>query len=99
MSILLSACIATLIAGAGWLLLHFSMSEVIHGPWDVVGLVLQFPGVIVASLFATFFVSGGIHSIGEVFWMMPPISWIVYFLSFVWFFHRRRKRLARQRGI
>ena len=99
MSMLLSACLATVLVGAGMLSLYLEAKNIIPMSFSLFGSVLEFPGVVAAGLISTFFVSGGIHSIGEVDWLMPPVSWITYFVLFAWFFHRRNERKARQPNV
>ncbi len=38
------------------------------------------PGYFVAALLAALFLPGGGHSVGDLFWLGAPVSWIFYFV-------------------
>jgi hypothetical protein len=87
-SLIFSACASTVIVGAGCLALRLETKNILPPSFALVGCVLQFPGLIVAGLVSSLFVSGGVHSIAEVFWLMPPVSWLAYFVLFARLFSR-----------
>jgi Na+/alanine symporter len=41
-------------------------------------LCLLMPGYVVAALIAAAFLPGGGHSVGQLFWLAAPVSWIFY---------------------
>jgi hypothetical protein len=78
---ILVATAATLMVAIGVLGEH--IAPPVNGQSGILATVafwLLGPGYLVAALLAALFLPGGGHSVGELFWVGAPVSWIFYFL-------------------
>jgi hypothetical protein len=89
-SVVLSAFIATAIAGTGGLIFHFATHPGASSALFLLGAVLLFPGMMGSYAIASIFGLVG-HDISPIFWTFAPAAWVFYFVFFGWLFDPRRK--------
>jgi hypothetical protein len=89
-SVLLSACISTVLAGSGGVIFHFEPNHALPTALILLGAVMLFPGIMVSYTFASVFGLVG-HDISAIFWTFAPAAWIIYFIYFGWLFDPRRR--------
>jgi hypothetical protein len=84
-------CAPTLLTAAGLWAGHIASLNPAEPNTAFLQFCLLSPGYVLAELLAAFFLSGGIHSAGELFWLGAPVSWIFYFAVGALIFCVRRK--------
>jgi hypothetical protein len=77
--------VATVLTSIAWSAIHREfLPSWLYG----IGMVILFPGGVLAALFAMVFTDTGIH--GEAFyWMIPPANWAFYFALTLLFLKNR----------
>lgn len=86
------ACLfATILTTLGWLGMPLPRPMYDAEPWPFwVGLVIQFPALLLLTLFTAPF-PGGVHGYEGVYKTAPFFTWIFYWCTFYWLLSRKRR--------